>query len=481
MPDPTEPPQDEFVDVRPVRLRARLVFWITLSVAIHLFAGAALALSPELRNWLFSSLNGNREETISSSQLQAARNAIDQLTRKRIIACSERMQKVSKRISDLRRKHWDEVADRGRDNPGFAAMHQSGLPKLPVAPDGPGTTAEEVPPLYARARSWEQDVIGVYEQYKAVGLSLMTVAKGADGTATPQPLAQSLGLVKLERPERTELNQATLNGTFTDMKDGSWLAFRAEMTRASDTAEIMANNCDRIMQVIENILMIIDSGSSGIAGGPKGQEKWTEDNIYKGDQLRPIDMVPSQLRSLDTNAKVSFGKDLGAKETSRSVDWLAIDTWWQIGPFPYLDGSRSTQSLNHAYPPEYGVDLDAVYEGKGGRKLGWFYSPFSQVRMEPRDVTRESIWYLYTEFNSDSDREVWANIASDDYGVLWLNGEREPVYRSSVEPRPWVILDARQFVKLKVRAGTNSLLFKLDNNRGTTGFTVIFSLIDMGM
>jgi hypothetical protein len=94
----------------------------------------------------------------------------------------------------------------------------------------------------------------------------------------------------------------------------------------------------------------------------------------------------------------------------------------------------------------------------------------------PRRVQGRSLWYFYTEFWSDREQEVWANIASDDYAAVWLNDDPKPVYVSGTDPRPWVLLDATQFAKLKVRRGTNRLLLKLDNLGGLVGFTVIFCL-----
>jgi hypothetical protein len=90
----------------------------------------------------------------------------------------------------------------------------------------------------------------------------------------------------------------------------------------------------------------------------------------------------------------------------------------------------------------------------------------SGVKQVPRFVQRCSLWYFYTEFWSDRDQEVWANIVTDDCGALWLNDDLKPVYKSGTTPRPWVVLDAQQFVKLKVRRGTNRMLLKLDNQGG---------------
>lgn len=470
-------PGDE-IDLHPRRYRAKLLRWLIISIILHIAAGVILAVSPTIRGWLFQSMQArDGSENMTDSQVQAAKMAMDILTRKRIIECQKRMLGVGTRLIDKRRRNWDEVADRGRDNPHFLAMHQKGLPDLALVKQS-GFENQEVPQLYDLALVIENQVITLYEQYKSIGLSLKTVERGA--VTQPQTLERSLELCKTERQPRPNLNLNRFKAVIRGLQDGTWAAYREEMTTASDTAELMANNCDRVMQVVESIEMIIDMGSMGLHMGYSKRASWVDDVPYKGDQLRPADVLISKLKSIDMNAKITLGKNLGLDAESRTVDWLAIDTWWQIGPFAYPGGARNTNSLNFAYPPEYGVDLDAVLEGKDGRKLSWFYSPMSSVRMEPRDVTRESIWYFYTQFHSASEQEIYANIASDDYGVMWLNGEREPVYRSAMEPRPWVVLDKTQFAVLKIRKGMNSMLFKLDNYRGTTGFTIIFTLLDKG-
>jgi hypothetical protein len=184
---------------------------------------------------------------------------------------------------------------------------------------------------------------------------------------------------------------------------------------------------------------------------------------------------------VDPKAKIIRGRHIaGDGQAEHEAEWLAIDTWWTIGPFAYEGGARTKASLTHAYPPEAGIDLDSVYTGKGGKPLRWTWRTFEQVRMEPSvsAYAVNAIWYWYAEFTSDRERQVWANVASDDYGTLWCNGEQ--VYSSGMEPRPWVPLDQRQFVKLQVKKGINKLLMKLDNGKGTTGFTVVLALGKFG-
>jgi len=479
------PTVDDLVDLRPAKLRARLLFWAALSLALHVGVGLALAWSPLLRNWVFSSFRSTSDGSAGTlGQIRASRAALDHLTRKRIVESARKMLLISRQVADLRAKEWSGVEQRATANAHFKAMFDAGLPRIDLIADPGDPAALDVPALFARAVAIETQVMSLYEQYKAVGLSLMTVSAAKGGSPQPQALADSLRLTALERPDRAVLDLAMINAPLADlMTTTQWRAWREHLTLASDTAEVMANNCQRVIEVIEKVVAVIEvTGSDPTPGGVAG-EWWKEDHAYRGDSLRSDEMVASDLVSIDKNAKVTLGRHLGrtGAADSRAAEWLAIDTWWWIGPFPYLTGSRTKESLTHAYPPEHGVDLDAVYVGKSlsgqTRTLRWQYRPMSQVRMEPRDVFRESIWYFYTELWSAEAREILVNVASDDYGALWLNDDPKPVYTSGTDPRPWVILDQRQFVKLKLRKGNNHLLLKLDNNGGTTGFSVIFKLL----
>jgi hypothetical protein len=230
-----------------------------------------------------------------------------------------------------------------------------------------------------------------------------------------------------------------------------------------------------------------NGGFEGLAAGTGGVA-WTDGKAYEGESLQPQDVANSDLTSLDLNAVVTLGKGLGSEETSKQAQYLAIDTWWSIGPFEHYGGVRGEASLKYKYPPENGVDLDNTYIGKNGEKIRWNYHPMSSVKQVPRPTVLNSsqhncIWYFYTEFWSDYDQMVLADIASDDFGALWLNPSPQnpdPVYTSGIEPRPWVILDKSQYRKLMIRKGTNRILMKLDNRGGLTGFTVTFLLGSKG-
>ena len=487
--------EDPVIDLRPVRWRGRLAFWLTVSVVFHLVAGTVLWQSQAVRDFLFSSFRSHQPEFADLEAMRRARSVYDQLVRKRMVDANKKMLMISKQVMDKRDQEWNGVVERAAVNPNFKEMKDGGLPKFDLI-DSPGKSAtEDILVLYDRACRIEGQVFTLYEHFKAVNLSLISVSGTKDGQPVPQALADSLSLVALERPERRELDKALLlasdealfaikaipavpgtpeTGPVPAQPDG-FQRWKKEVTNALELCEVMANNCQRILENVNKPGLFIDSGFASLTAAAGG-EGWTDGTNYLGESLRPQDTADSELTTIDPNAVMTFGKSLGSVETSKPAKYLVVDTWWSIGPFDYIGGIRTAESLQHRYPPENGVDLDATYVGKEGRKLKWEYHPMSSVKQLPRFVQRRSLWYFYTEFWSDKDQEVWANIATDDYGAVWLNDRTDPVYTSGIDPRPWIVLDAKQYVKLKIRRGTNRMLLKLDNNGGLTGFTFLFHL-----
>ncbi len=460
--------------------RRRGWMWWTASIGLHMAAITALAVSPTLRKAIFGDPDAPPPPLhTSADQIAQAKRTLDRLTRERIIRQNTAIHGVSTALRALRAKGWEELERRSAYHSALAAEFAAGLSE-PPAVEAPGDAArDDVPALYAMARRLEEEVFQVYEQHRAIGLTLASAgtAERNKTAASAQSLKVSLGLAAIERPPRPDLDLKALTQPITSLASGDWLACKAEMDKASDTAEIMANNARRILDVIEGRDRNIAGRTLVADVGTVKLERWTEDNAYVGATLALADRLPSDLESVDPKAQIILGRHLGTAEgAQRNAEWLALDTWWTVGPFAYEGGARTKDSLRHAYPPELGVDLDAAYVGKGGRPLRWTWRAFDQVRMEPSKSAYavNAIWYWYAEFHSDVERSMWMNTASDDYSTVWFNGVQ--VYSSGMEPRPWVPLDARQFVSVKVRTGVNSVLVKLDNGKGTTGFSVVLNL-----
>ena len=86
----------------------------------------------------------------------------------------------------------------------------------------------------------------------------------------------------------------------------------------------------------------------------------------------------------------------------------------------------------------------------------------------PHIADKYAIWYAYTEVYADRDQDRWCIFGSDDYSKVWVNGTLE--YTSGKQPQHWV--PDRDYRKIRFRRGFNSVLVKLENGGGATGFSV---------
>lgn len=211
-------------------------------------------------------------------------------------------------------------------------------------------------------------------------------------------------------------------------------------------------------------------GQSGLGGGKSGGPGYAffEDRIYT--ERRPLHLPPPQ--------RTGTGHRLGAG--GQFADRIYLDRWYIAGPFEALGRA----SLATAYPPEWGVDLDAAYAGKGGRTLGWRYTGDQTYPVEAQPHAENSIYYAYAELRVDQAQEVWLDLGVDDEGKLWLNDM--PIWTSDSGDKPWYrqpyytlstqLLNlglVETSVRVRLRAGRNTLLLKHYNASGIKFFSVV--------
>jgi hypothetical protein len=159
-----------------------------------------------------------------------------------------------------------------------------------------------------------------------------------------------------------------------------------------------------------------------------------------------------------------------------------LDTWYVIGPF----AGHGDESLQHGYPPEDDVDLDAAYPGPEGRTLTWRFTSRGFYPFIPPDRRDDSVYYAATELRVDEDADVWLAIAADDDSMMWLDDRL--VWVGSPGDKPWYhppyylrdelagslsLAEGRRRVHLE--AGVHRLLFKLYNKEDRTFFSVVLS------
>ncbi len=204
-----------------------------------------------------------------------------------------------------------------------------------------------------------------------------------------------------------------------------------------------------------------DGGDAALAGGALRTEAGFTDprNYTKPGELPNV--VIGDVRQ---------GRGRAIGRGGEFANRLYLDQWYVVGPFD----AHGPASLQEAYPPEWGVDLDAVYRGKGGGLLQWVLADSASYPFIPPDRAEDAVFYAWTELRVDRDTTVWLDIGADDDSRLWLNdtlvwasGDQDkawyhrPFHELGPEIAAYDLVEGRRRVTL--HAGRNTLLFKLYN------------------
>ena len=179
-----------------------------------------------------------------------------------------------------------------------------------------------------------------------------------------------------------------------------------------------------------------------------------------------------------TGADLLPGNVLSFSESSRGMPgaWMFLESWWVIGPFPNPDRVNITRK----FPPESVIDLDAAYQGEGGLVQWQFVQARNSFNVNGRHVRAEvrprsprefAIWYGWTQLVVDRECDVWLAAGSDDRSDVWINGMK--VWASGNNRKVWDI--AEGFRKVHLLKGVNTVLVRLENGPGPTGFSVCIS------
>ncbi|MBV8501768.1 MAG: cell envelope integrity protein TolA [Paucibacter sp.] len=220
------------------------------------------------------------------------------------------------------------------------------------------------------------------------------------------------------------------------------------------------------------------NGSAGSAGPGSWNTPLTLDNAFL-DQRDYGPMMPTPF--VDPNhLALASGRTLGPG--GMLADRAFLDSWYLIGPF----GGQGAASHDRVYPPELGVDLDAVYEGKNGTALEWHYLPGAAYPLVPPPRAENAVYYAYTEIRVDRDTNLWFNVGSDDDSKMWVNDDlvwssnqgdkawyRQPFYRLRKEIAQYNLVEGR--VRVHLHPGANRVLFKLYNGIDLMFFAVVLT------
>jgi hypothetical protein len=161
---------------------------------------------------------------------------------------------------------------------------------------------------------------------------------------------------------------------------------------------------------------------------------------------------------------------------------IFLDTWYVIGPFE----GAGHDSQNAIYPPERGVDLDAVYYGKNDLPVRWTFQQDARYPSIPLPRAENGVYYAYTEVEVDRDMDLWVWIGGDDDTKMWFNdrlvwlsgdGIDKPWYRQPFMTLPEVrtlnLSEGQR--RLHFNKGHNSILLKLYNGVDLMFYSVVLS------
>ena len=166
--------------------------------------------------------------------------------------------------------------------------------------------------------------------------------------------------------------------------------------------------------------------------------------------------------------------------------WMFVDSWYLIGPFD----NAGRANIEKQFPPETVVDLNATYVGKRGQPVRWEFHQSPQPRVVPpfddfnplpsgaadggggefkaRDL-EYIIYYAYTELRAEAECDVWIAVGSDDFSKLWIDDQL--VWASGQQQKSWRVDEG--FRKVHLKQGVNRVLFRVENGRAQTEFSLV--------
>jgi hypothetical protein len=149
-----------------------------------------------------------------------------------------------------------------------------------------------------------------------------------------------------------------------------------------------------------------------------------------------------------------------------------ITHWAIVGPFDNAKGV-GFQTIN---PPERGVDLEAEYEGKEGKKVRWFEhvtdAPLGMVDFNKAiGPLKGATAFAYAAVVSPQQRPVELRAASNNAVRLYLNG-KEIFFRE--EYHHGMQMD-QHVGKGTLKAGRNEILVKVCQNEQTEDWAQLWS------
>lgn len=446
--------------------------WWTLAAILHVVAVLVLVYFTPLRHWFFSpedpeaalaALKGLRMREITRQLVAAHTHHV-----RKTVAQQKRVLAEMQEIRDGRYKRYVEQAEKER------RQNQKTPPPEPMAVLGSAGPDANIPlddkdffELYDIAQTVEKTTYGTYRQLRAAELArIQSLSLTEAGNAT-----------RVHVPGHPRVNIDVFYQDIERGNDPRLKALKDEILKVRIEVEEMLSAAMHMLDMAIGI-QTADTLGTSIYGGPSGTAfegggsgRW---GSAIGPNLRPEEFFPG---NVDGDFGGGFRPLNGRKlmDDGRKAQWMYIDTWYVIGPFP----NPNRMNIDKKFPPESmpgcRVDLDRTYIGKDGMKLQWEFRQGRSLMQVPYYVTNYAIWYAYTEVHADKEQDRWVIFGSDDYSRVWLNGKK--IFSSGVTPHKWI--PDRGWRKVHFRQGLNRMLLKVENAGGTMGYSVAVYLGEM--
>ena len=497
---------------RLVRSRRVRVFFL-LALLVHV----ALAVAVSQRTIYEALAIGEREEFEAPPwELQRALDDLARIYRNYFTQSYDELVEIRGRLEEIRSqaltamqkgdRRRKEMIERGQwpspEKPNRSIRYK---PRVDVDPNA--VTVTEAAPaaklslydLYKAHQVIEVEARRLFERYHALRLAedefaILPLSEAIEKTHFSDPPRQDIRFHEQLKHVRSSLGQE-----FRDYKRMLVNAY-LETQDILETARLMRDEAEGKYALPATSVLFGDAVDIVPAPVP-----------YEGDYLNPLLLEQRDLKQM-IYPEVVFGVRIGRNESSchvvkyadgqpkrTRIDWMCVDRWYYVGPFQHPGHERRMMQLEHKFPPEQHVDLGQVFTGKTDRgtgkprKIRWKYRRFGPtipdvncgqahkvhvdlshdlccIRPYVTDNERLGVWYFYTRIMSDRDQTVLGSFASDDYGVCWINGKR--VFQAPPITRPWVPFTLQDFRKVPLREGVNEVLYKLENSKGRTGFSM---------
>jgi len=224
-------------------------------------------------------------------------------------------------------------------------------------------------------------------------------------------------------------------------------------------------------------------GGDGASGSGAGVPAVVEGYGEKGARVTTPGVTEIAVKNYKPLHGRTVRQGMVTVEKGRNPQWLYVDTWHLIGPWP----NAGRKNLNTKFPPETVVNLDAVYQGARKNEVPipvrwqFFQMPSKVTGKErtpavpmilPPGMGDYEIYYGYTELWFDEEADLWVAIGSDDQSKVWINDLL--IWKSGDAHKSWVANEGLR--KVHFRKGINRVLYRLENGQNSGGFSFIVCL-----